>query len=118
MFDAIQDERPVSASCPANQFSFQLGCVSSCSGMCRIVSAFRAWMAGHGGGGPVPLKKAGDLLPKEELLNHYSQHTTHCPSCSKVPSNGHLLPLRSFKWNCRAIVGCLLLRVFATKLDS
>ncbi len=50
----------------------------------RIVAAYRAWMAGRGKGGPVPLQDAGPMLPKQELLNRFTQHVQKCPSCSKV----------------------------------
>ena len=53
--------------------------------MNRLVAAFRAWLSGRGGGGPVPVTQKKDLLPEHELLDHYNQHVRHCPSCSKVP---------------------------------
>ncbi|CAL5222833.1 g5257 [Coccomyxa viridis] len=50
----------------------------------RLVAAFRTWLSGRGGGGPVPLTGKKDLLPEHELLNNYDQHVRHCPSCSKA----------------------------------
>lgn len=59
----------------------------------RLVAAFRAWLSGRGGGGPVPVTEKKELLPAHELLNHYDQHVRHCPSCSKVPlCKPHLAP--------------------------
>jgi hypothetical protein len=49
-------------------------------------------MAGRGGGGPLPLKEKGRLLPKKELLNQYEQHVKNCPSCSKVLASLTTIP--------------------------
>jgi hypothetical protein len=32
----------------------------------------------------VPLQETGALLPKQELLDHFTQHVQKCPACSKV----------------------------------
>ena len=54
-----------------------------------FVSAFHAWLAGAGGGGPFGpmdsawLARAGPQLTQDALLDRYETHTKHCASCSR-----------------------------------
>lgn len=64
---------------------------------CRFVAAFRKWLADCGGGGPLPPDDSSALLPKTELLNHYTQHVQHCPTCLKVcAAIPHALHVRAY----------------------
>ena len=52
--------------------------------VCRIVAAYRKWLAGRGGGGPLPMPEGSEVQPQPQLLDRFSQHTKNCPSCSRV----------------------------------
>ncbi|EIE25056.1 hypothetical protein COCSUDRAFT_46572 [Coccomyxa subellipsoidea C-169] len=50
----------------------------------RFVAAYRKWLAGRGGGGPLPMPETSELQAQPQLLDRYSQHTQNCPSCSRA----------------------------------
>ncbi|BDA41303.1 Protein TIC 55, chloroplastic [Coccomyxa sp. Obi] len=75
----------------------------------RIVAAFRKWLADRGGGGPLPPDESPALLPKPELLNHYTQHVQKCPACLKA-----LRVFKAMRIITAALVGVCALGVVST----
>ena len=77
----IDTPQPLSPSCSSISRHDKYGPGDAC----RLVSKFRRWLEGEGGGGPM----AGAHLPpmerrKEVLLERWHSHTTQCKSCQKV----------------------------------
>eukprot|EP00879_Flechtneria_rotunda_P000993 GHRR01001127.1.p1 GENE.GHRR01001127.1~~GHRR01001127.1.p1 ORF type:complete len:589 (+),score=133.13 GHRR01001127.1:142-1908(+) len=64
------------------------------TGVDKGMMAFRNWMKTYGNGGP-PVSKmkqptrpeAQLVIPREQLLDRYNQHTKHCKACSGALTN-------------------------------
>lgn len=56
------------------------------------VSLFLHWLQSYGGAMPLVPRTAADLPPvmsRGQVLDCYSQHVKHCPSCSQVSEGMH-----------------------------
>ncbi|CAL8461973.1 g1504 [Coccomyxa elongata] len=79
----------------------------------RFVAVFRKWLADCGGGGPLLPDESSALLPKTELLNHYTQHVKNCPTCLKA-----LRVLKALRIITAALVGVCAMGVASTITTS